>query len=77
MKQGDEGDRYYLINQGRFEVRVQADGGQEQNGGIYYINIYICIYIYVYMYIYTYIYIHIYTYICVYIYIYTYINIYI
>lgn len=33
VTQGDEGDNFYLIDKGRFEVRVKAACSDEQNGG--------------------------------------------
>ena len=33
IKQGEEGDNFYVINQGRFEVRVKAVDDDEESGG--------------------------------------------
>ena len=33
ITQGEEGDNFYVIDQGRFEVRIKAMGSDEQNGG--------------------------------------------
>ena len=33
ITQGEEGDKFYVIDHGRFEVRVKALGSDEQNGG--------------------------------------------
>jgi hypothetical protein len=33
ITQGDIGDKFYLVDNGRFEVRVRAENSEEQNGG--------------------------------------------
>ena len=33
IKQGDVGDKFYVIDKGRFEVRVKAIDDDEENGG--------------------------------------------
>lgn len=33
IKQGDEGDKFYVIGEGRFEVRIKAIDDDEENGG--------------------------------------------
>lgn len=33
IRQGDQGDRFYVIDYGRFEVRVQPAGGNDPTGG--------------------------------------------